>query len=110
MALPDRAWCSCLDVQTVPAASKELLAEVWELATGPSLDELSDIAFGAGRLAGALTNRVFIATPGASRHINKIATRMDEHGCVRSVRHLVNGACPSLNASSSPPSDHTDHV
>jgi hypothetical protein len=98
-ALPDRTWCPCLKVQTVRDAAKELRAEVWELANGPSLDELSDIAFGVGRLAGAFTSRVFIATPGSTRHIDKIVARMDEHGCVRSPRHLINGACPSLTTS-----------
>jgi hypothetical protein len=30
------------------------------------------------------------------RHVRKIEKRMEEYGCVRSRRHLVNGMCSCL--------------
>jgi hypothetical protein len=76
-------------------ALRDVVDEAKEFAKEPSIDELSDIAFGVGRLLGALTCAPYRRVPLAGPHIEKVAARMQEHGCVRSRRHLVDGACPS---------------
>jgi len=76
-------------------ALRDLLDELREFVSEPSRDELSDIAFGLGRLLGALSRRVYVPVWGAADHVTKIADRMNTYGCVRSRRHLINDACPS---------------
>jgi hypothetical protein len=34
--------------------------------------------------------------PGDRQHYRKVMKRMEEQGCVRSPRHLVEGRCPSV--------------
>jgi hypothetical protein len=98
-------WCRCLSRRTLRQAFGDLTDEAAELlrvrATEDLLDEASDVAFAVGRLLGAATGRSYIHVPGDGRHVAKIAERMDQHGCVRSVRHLVDGRCPSAEGSSS---------
>ena len=58
-------------------------------------DEASDIAWGVGRLVAGLFNRVYWRMPGDRRHYEKVKARMDEYGCTRSKRFLVEGRCPN---------------
>ena len=52
--------------------------------------------FGVGRLLGYMCGRVYVKMWFDERHVKKIERRMEECGCVRSKRHLVNGVCPSV--------------
>jgi hypothetical protein len=90
-------WCNCLSTLSPSRALQDILDEAVEFAKGPSRDELSDIAFGVGRLVGAFLRRPYISVPGDKLHVEKITLRMNEYGCVRSRRHLVNGACPTVH-------------
>lgn len=94
-----RQYCPCLAPLTTRAAVRDIAAEARELLTARRavdvLDELSDICFGVGRLAGAVIGRSYVPVPGAGRHVAKIDERMRAHGCVRSSRHLIDGRCPS---------------
>jgi hypothetical protein len=58
-------------------------------------DELSDIAYGIGRLVAGIFGRNYVRVPGDTLHYEKIAARMAEYGCIRSKRFLVEGRCPS---------------
>ena len=82
-----------------PQSPREALRDIWgevrEFVEAPSWDEASDIAYGVGRLLGGLRGRVYISIPGDRRHVAKIEARMREYGCIRSKRHLQDGACPS---------------
>jgi hypothetical protein len=42
--------------------------------------------------------RAYTAVYGDGRHVEKIEARMREYGCIRSKRHLKDGACPSQRA------------
>jgi hypothetical protein len=90
-----REWCGCFQPLTPAAAVRDILDELRELVAEPSRDEASDIAFGVGRLLGSLARRPYVPVPFAGLHIEKVAHRMLEHGCIRSKRHLVNDRCPS---------------
>lgn len=98
--LPSRAWCQCLGVLPLSAAWRDLWDELRELVNVSSraewVDEVSDVAFGVGRLLGAVCRRVYVRVPFARSHIEKVTARQDGHGCVRSARHLVGGVCPSM--------------
>jgi len=93
--LPSLQWCGCLSRISPSAAFRDIRDEVVELFKDPSLDELSDVFFGLGRLLGSLTGAPYRRVPLAGRHIEKVAARMSAHGCVRSPRHLVEDRCPS---------------
>ena len=93
--LPALPWCGCLSRISPAAAIGDVFDESVELLKEPSLDELSDVFFGLGRLLGALTGSPYRRVPFAGRHIDKVVARMTDHGCVRSPRHLVDGRCPS---------------
>lgn len=97
-ASEETAFCPCVGVLSVKEAVGHILDETRELVTGPSLDEISDVCFAAGRAIGALLGRAYVSVPFDARHREKMRVRMAEHGCVRSARHLVNGRCPSLPA------------
>lgn len=79
------------------------LTEIWdeivELAEVNTLDEFwdewSDVVFGLGRLVGYFWGIKYVSLYGDERHIQKINSRMEEYGCVRSRRHLVGGKCCS---------------
>lgn len=58
-------------------------------------DELSDIAWGIGRIIGGLRNKEYIRIPGDEIHYNKVVKRINEYGCMRSKRFLVEGKCPN---------------
>ena len=88
-------WCRCMQPVPVRQALRDIADETVELLREPSRDELSDIAYGIGRLLGALTGRTYVPVPGGARHVRKIEERMAEYGCIRSRRHLLDGRCPS---------------
>jgi hypothetical protein len=94
LSVPD-AWCACMGTLSPKQALKDLADEAVELAKEPSRDELSDVVFAVGRLLGSLINKPLVALPGSRLHVEKISHRMQHHGCVRSVRHLQDGVCPS---------------
>ena len=99
VSVMQRQYCPCFAPLTVRAAFGDIAAETKELLgarhAAEILDELSDICFGIGRLAAATVGRRYLPVPGAGRHIAKIDARMRTHGCIRSVRHLRDGMCPS---------------
>jgi len=81
--------------QSAGEAVREVIAECREWWEHPSLDEVSDIAYGIGRMIAGIFGRRYVHVPGDRRHIEKIEKRMTEYGCIRSKRHLVEGRCPS---------------
>ncbi len=87
-------YCRCLQPLRLREALSHLKEETVELWQEPSLDELSDCAFGIGRLVAALFGKVYFRMPLDGRHVHKIQARMAKHGCIRSERHLVEGHCP----------------
>lgn len=93
--VPSEEWCACMGTLSAKQALKDLADEAVELAKEPSKDELSDVVFAVGRLLGSLINKPLVTLPGSRLHVEKISHRMQHHGCVRSVRHLQDGACPS---------------
>ncbi|GAC1598831.1 MAG: hypothetical protein NVS3B25_25120 [Hymenobacter sp.] len=76
-------------VLTLGEAWSTLADELTEFFESPSRDELSDIAFGLGRLAGALLKRKYIRMPYDGLHVTKCNQRMVEYGHFRSRRHLA---------------------
>ena len=87
--------CGCQTVATLREAVMELADELVEFIKDPSQDELSDCAYAVGRIIGACVGKVYVRVPGDGRHVKKIQRRLDEYGCIRSRKHLVNGRCPS---------------
>ena len=71
--------------------------EIKEFIEDPSMDELSDIVYCLNRAVGSLFNKSYVRLiPGDKLHVDKINKRMEEYGCIRSPRHLLDGKCPSL--------------
>jgi len=95
-------YCGCLrnDEGEFGLRLKEIWDEVVEVCEAGSWeelkDEVSDVMFGVGRLLGYMCGRVYVKMWFDERHVKKIGGRMEECGCVRSKRHLVNGVCPSV--------------
>lgn len=91
--------CGCWNVAGTKEAMGEIWAELYELIHCKNwpdfLDEVSDIAFGVGRLLGGWKGLEYVHVPGDKRHIQKIKRRFHEYGCIRSKRHLINGRCPN---------------
>ena len=75
-------------VLTVREAVRTLLDEVTEFCQEPSKNEASDIAFGIGRLLGALLGRKYVPVWGDTQHIAKCNARYLDYGHFRSRRHL----------------------
>lgn len=102
-------WCGCMDVRTwkdgvADLFSRELVdgklrGEFYELLEVKNMaefkDELSDIAWGVGRIIGGIFNKAYIRIPGDGIHYRKVVGRVQEYGCMRSKRFLVNGKCPN---------------
>jgi hypothetical protein len=92
-------FCSCLDVLKVKVALSHIKDEVEEVIEVRSLndflDEMSDVAWGVGRLLGALLGVPYVRFPGDRRHAHKVRNRMEKYGCVRSERFLREGRCPN---------------
>jgi NTP pyrophosphatase (non-canonical NTP hydrolase) len=98
----ERMFCGCVKNERGELCSrvKEIWDEVVEVFGSRSVeelkDEVSDVMFGFGRLAGYMCGRVYVKMWYDERHVRKIEKRMEEYGCVRSRRHLVNGMCSCL--------------
>ena len=75
-------------VLTIREALTTLMDEVTEFCQEPSKDEASDIAFGIGRLLGALLGRKYVPVWGDTQHIAKCNARFLDYGHFRSKRHL----------------------
>lgn len=89
-------YCKCHQPLNFKEALAGLKDEAIEFVEEPSADEASDIAYSINRLVGGLFNKAYIRVlPTGGIHERKIQLRMDEHGCIRSKRHLVDGRCPS---------------
>ena len=102
-------FCGCIQVRPFKQSfadlfSRELIdnkvrGEVYELLSARSWhdfkDELSDISYGFGRLIAGIFGKSYIHIPGDKLHLTKMKDRMDEYGCVRSTRFLINGRCPN---------------
>ena len=58
-------------------------------------DELSDIAWGVGRIIGGIIKKPYIRIPGDGIHYHKVVERIEDYGCMRSKRFLVEGKCPN---------------
>ncbi len=88
-------YCSCMEKKGVRDGLRDILDEAVEWFDEPSMDEFSDVMWGIGRLLAGLFGKVYVRMPWDRRHYNKVMARMDEFGCVRSKRHLIDGRCPS---------------
>jgi len=102
-------WCGCMQVRSWKDGfrdifSKELvggkpIGEIYELFDVKSFeefkDELSDVAWGFGRILGGLVNKPYVRVLGDGIHFRKVADRVNEYGCMRSKRFLINGECPN---------------
>ena len=102
-------WCGCMDVRPwkeglADIFSRELVdgklrGEIWELMEVKNWeefkDELSDIAWGLGRILGGLRNKAYVRVPGDGIHFEKVVNRIEDYGCMRSKRFLIDGHCPN---------------
>lgn len=102
-------WCGCMQVRPwrdglADIFSRELVdgkrrGEIYELFEVKSFeefkDELSDIAWGIGRIIGGLRKKAYVRIPGDSIHYYKVVNRINEYGCMRSKRFLIDGKCPN---------------
>lgn len=102
-------WCGCMQVRSwreglADIFSRELVdgklrGEIWELMEVRSFeefkDELSDISWGIGRIIGGFLKKAYVRVPGDQIHYRKVVDRINEYGCMRSRRFLVNGRCPN---------------
>lgn len=102
-------WCGCMQVRPwrdglADIFSRELIdgkrrGEIYELLEVKNLeefrDELSDIAWGIGRIIGGFRKKAYVRIPGDGIHYFKVVERIEEYGCMRSRRFLVNGRCPN---------------
>lgn len=89
-------YCSCLTPVNFTTGIGHFCEEVYELYKEPSLDELSDCSYALGRLTAGIFGKNYFTMPFDKRHRTKIQKRMEEYGCVRSARHLIEGKCPSI--------------
>ena len=91
--------CGCVKVITVRHALKVILDEAIEFIQSKTIEEAkeeaSDVCFSIGRLLGAVIGRTYVRVPYDGRCQVKRATRLMEHGCIRSKRNLVDGKCPN---------------
>jgi len=90
-----KKYCDCHKAIALKQAVRDIRDEWTELKEEPSMDELSDVLYGVGRLLGSLIRVPYIRIPGDGLHVKKINDRMQEYGCIRSKRHLIDGSCPS---------------
>ena len=90
-------YCKCHLPLTMKQAIDGLKDECVEFIEEPSLDEFSDIIYCLNRLGGSIIGKPYLKLfMGDYLHKRKIKQRMQEYGCIRSKRHLINGKCPSL--------------
>ena len=102
-------FCKCMGVRHWRDALKDLFGreliegkrrgEFYELFEVKSFeefrDELSDISWGIGRLIAGCFRKEYIRIPGDRIHYNKVMDRVNQYGCMRSKRFLIDGRCPS---------------
>lgn len=102
-------WCGCMDIRSPKEGfadifSRELVGgklrgEIWELMEVKSFeefkDELSDISWGIGRIIGGFRKKAYVRVFGDGIHYRKVVDRIEEYGCMRSRRFLINGECPN---------------
>jgi hypothetical protein len=102
-------WCGCMDVRSPKEGFKDIFSrelvdgkprgEMWELFEVKSVaefkDELSDIAWGVGRIVGGFLKKAYVRIPGDGIHYRKVVDRIEQYGCMRSKRFLVDGHCPN---------------
>lgn len=79
----------------VKQAAAALLAETLEFVSKPSFDEFDDVKVCFNRLLGSFINEATFELMTTPLYDAKVALRMEQYGCIRSSRHLVNGCCPS---------------
>ena len=89
-------YCKCHQKLTHRVAAMGLWDELKEFIEEPSMDELSDVTYCLNRWIGTFVGKPYVPIFGLTKlHIDKIAVRMESHGCIRSPRHLIDGKCPS---------------
>lgn len=107
-------WCDCMNKKSVRDGLADLFSrrlvdgkkvgELWELAECRTFadfrDEASDISWGVGRIIGGLVGKPYIRMIGDKSHYNKVANRMNDYGCIRSRRFLIDGKCPTQQGGS----------
>jgi hypothetical protein len=107
-------WCGCMDVRSpkdgvADLFSRELVdgklrGEIWELLEVKNMDEfkdeLSDIAWGVGRIIGGILKKPYVRIPGDGIHYRKVVERVEDYGCMRSKRFLIEGECPNKKGGS----------
>ena len=73
--------------------------ELWELFEVKSFeefkDEFSDICWGIGRIIGGFRGKAYVRVLGDTIHYEKVVARIEEYGCMRSLRFLIDGECPN---------------
>jgi hypothetical protein len=93
-------YCQCHKIVTFKQGAHDLASEAYEIVQAKSksefLDELSDIFYALGRLAGSAVRRPYVSMPFDARHVKKIGERVKEYSRIRSRRNLVDGACPCI--------------
>lgn len=101
-------WCGCMCIRSFREGMADLFGrelvdgkrrgEIYELFAVRNIhefrDELSDISWGIGRIIGGFLGRPYVRIPGDRMHYNKVMQRMNEYGCTRSKRFLINSECP----------------
>lgn len=102
-------WCGCMEVRSYKEGVADLFSrekvdgklrgEIWELLEARTWkefkDELSDIAWGVGRIIGGFTGKAYVRIPGDGIHYQKVVKRIEDYGCMRSKRFLIEGRCPN---------------
>lgn len=102
-------WCGCMQVRPFKEGVADLFSrqlvdgkprgEFYELLEVRNMaefkDELSDIAWGVGRIVGGFLKKAYVRVPGDGIHYRKVVERIEEYGCMRSKRFLIEGKCPN---------------
>ena len=102
-------WCGCMEVRSpkdgvADSFSRELVegklrGEICELLEAKNMDEfkdeMSDLAWGIGRIVGGILNKPYVRIFGDGIHYRKVVSRVEEYGCMRSKRFLIEGKCPN---------------
>lgn len=88
-------YCACMKPVSFRQGFRDIADEFVEMLKEPSADEFSDVMYGIGRLLAGIVGKSYVRMPFDRLHVFKIDERMQEHGCIRSKRHLVNNSCPS---------------
>lgn len=87
--------CNCWVPLSTKQATAALLDEILEFVSKPSLDEFDDVKVCLNRLFGSFINEATFELMTTPLYDAKVTSRMEQYGCIRSARHLVDGRCPS---------------